>query len=166
MRRKSIFEASDSIFQDRDLDSENPLISLEEQTAMNPTVETAGAKTLMAVFQEDGYPLVAMAAVEAGELTPTEGFRAPSPDEYSLIKQKGKLIKGGVTQVPIGPAVPVKSLGESKSIEILGSRLVYWPPFGLFAGYSKPVQAALWVGIVGTIGGGYWWWWKKKGQKR
>ncbi len=57
MRRKSIFEGSDSIFQDSDADQNNPLISLEEQAAENPTVKTAGAETLMAVFQE-GAPAV------------------------------------------------------------------------------------------------------------
>ena len=148
MRRKSIFEGSDSIFQDSDADQNNPLISLEEQAAENPTVKTAGAETLMAVFQEGGYPMVAKAALEEGEVVPCENLRKPTAAEFDLVKSQGRIVKGGVTnETPYcyNPPQPIGSIEKIKST--------------LFTHKYK-------IGIAFLlVGGGIWWFMKRKSDR-
>ena len=148
MRRKSIFEGNASIFQDSDIDQDNPLISLKEQGEENPTVKTAGAETLMAVFQEGGYPMVAKAALEEGEVVPCESLRSPTAAEFALVKSQGRFIKGGITnETPYcyNPPQPVGSIETIKAT--------------LFTHKYK-------IGIaVLLLGGGIWWYWKRKSDR-
>jgi hypothetical protein len=145
MRRKSIFEGSDSIFQDRDIDQDNPLVSLEEQAKETPHVATAGAETLMAVFEEGGYPMVAKAAVEAGEVVPCEALRPPTAEEFGLVKSQGKFIKGGiVNQTPYCYDVPQMVSGLGTVTETIMAN-----------------KYKIGIGVL-LIGGGIWWFWKRK----
>ncbi len=160
-KKKSIYDA----FQEDETETDNPLISLAEQAAEEPTVKVSGAETLMAVFQEGGMPLVAKAALEEGEVIPCEPLRSPTAEEFGLVKNKGRLVKGGVTNQSPYCYNPPESLGESKSFKAFGTNITYWPPFGMFTAYSKPVQAAIWLGIIAAAGGGFWWYRKRKNER-
>jgi LPXTG-motif cell wall-anchored protein len=165
-KRRSVSDA----FRDDDEDgTDNPLISLQEQADEEPTVRVSGAETLMAVFQEGGMPLVAKAALQDGEVIPCEPLRNPTPEEFGLVKDKGRIVKGGVINKSPYCYNPRQRLGEAiggtKSVTVFGTEVTIWPPFGMFTAYSKPVQAALWLGIVAAAGGGFWWYRKRKNER-
>lgn len=165
-KKKSVFEGKNSVFgEDDEIDQDNPLVTMPEQEAEEPTVKVAGAETLMAVFQAGGMPLVAKAALEDGEVRRCEPLRSPTAEEFALVKNKGRIVKGGViNESPYCYNAP-ETLGESKSVRIFGTDITYWPPFGMFTSYSKPVQAAIWLGIIAAAGGGFWWYRKRQNER-
>lgn len=139
---EGLFEDKDSIFAGTE-DAE----PAEEVLVAKKKIPVA----LVAVFDQNGQPLVARHRMENGKPSPLEDFRQPNPDEYNSIMFNGKIVRGGVvaenvsTATNLGPTLMRTPLGQTEP--------------------SPLKKAAMYIGGIGVLGAaGYfgWRWWRNR----
>lgn len=145
-----LFRDEESIFGDEGMvDTDNRLLTNSEDARMHSPPVRAGHAVeqpvaLVAVFDQNGEPLVARHQMQGGKPQQLEEFRRPDPDEYNSVMFGGKIVKGGVVgeQVPTGtnlkPTLMRTPLGQTQQT---GPN---WKKIGLVT-----------VGGVALVGGGY-----------
>lgn len=102
---EGVFEDTESIFDDEgSVEHANPVTTRAQETmvsALPGTPAPAPARQLVAVFGADGSPKVAYAV----DGQPQEQFRAPSQQELLMLKERGRLVQGGIeSAAPAAPA--------------------------------------------------------------
>lgn len=95
---EGVFEDEESIFDDEGpVDHANPVTTRAQEarvSALPGTPAPAPARQLVAVFGADGQPQVAYTV----DGQPQEQFRPPTPQELTLLQQRGRLVKGTIEQ--------------------------------------------------------------------
>jgi hypothetical protein len=99
---EGLFDDDESIFGDEgQVDHDNPNISRADDVRMHShPAQVAGgaleAVSLVAVFDEQGQPVVARHRMHKGKPLQMEEFRRPTADEYNSVMFGGKIVRGGV----------------------------------------------------------------------
>ena len=100
----------DGAFGDDDVETANPAISREEDMRTHSPPASVGGTVerqpvaLVAVYSNDGQPLVARTVMENGKPRQLEQFRRPTPDEYNAIMFGAKIVRGGVVAADVSTA--------------------------------------------------------------
>jgi hypothetical protein len=155
-----LFDDGESIFGDQgNVDQNNPLVSKEyDMQSSSPIANVSGSVdqpvALVAVFDDQGLPMVARHVMQNDRPVQLEEFRRPSPDEYNSIMFGGKIVKGGV----VGQEALTRT-GRGLQKTPLGI-------FGQVAEEPKWKKVAKWGAGIGVTSGvgylGYRWWKNRK----
>jgi hypothetical protein len=154
-----VFDDEESIFGDDSVDQNNPLVSKEyDMQTSSPVANVSGGAeqpvALVAVFDDQGLPMVARHVMHGDRPVQLEEFRRPSPDEYNSIMFGGKIVKGGV----VGQDVLTRTgRGLQKTpLGIFGQAAVEEPK------WKKVAKIGVGLGVVGGAGYLGWRWWKNR----
>jgi hypothetical protein len=151
---EGVFRDNDSIFGDaEDANSANPLLSTEEDAEMHSPPGGPGAQrgplhrpvALVAVFDDNGEPLVAKTVMENGKPKQLEEYRRPTPDEYNALMWDAKIVRGGVVGTNVPTTTNLQPNMQKTPLGMVPTNGVKpWKKWALLGG----------VGIA-AIGGGY-----------
>jgi hypothetical protein len=155
---EGVFDEDESIFGDHHADPNNPLVSKEyDMQTSSPVANVSGSVdqpvALVAVFDDQGLPMVARHVMQSGRPVQLEEFRRPSPDEYNSIMFGGKIVKGGV----VGQEVLTRT-----------GRGLQKTPLGFLGQapdepkWKKVAKVGAGVAVTGGIGYLGWRWWKNR----
>ena len=141
---EGVFEDDESIFEDEgSVDHRNPVVTRAQEdvvSAFPGTPAPTSVRQLVAVFGADGLPKVAYSV--DGQVQGQ--FRAPNQQELLLLKQRGRIVQGGLEPGPasIGASAPAASGSFlSRNANLLGALAAVTVGAGVYFYQKKKRQS-------------------------